>query len=388
MVRFLLRRFIPNFANTSDTAVRERYGILGGILGIVCNIFLFVFKLIIGMLSGSIAIVSDSVNNLSDCGSALVAIFGAVLSNRRPDREHPFGHGRSEYISSLIVAFITIMLGFELLKSSAAKIIAPEPTSLSPVLIAVLCLSIAIKLYMYHFYGYLGRAVNSSVLLASAKDSLSDAAATAAIIIASAAASLLKLPMLDGICGALVSLLIMKTGVSVASDTIGLLLGGPPSPELCAKIRAIVLGGKGICGAHDLIVHDYGPGRAMASIHAEVPADADIVGTHEVIDALERKIAAETGIHTVIHMDPVATDCAATNKIRDEVRAVVRGYDDRLGMHDFRMTDGENRINIIFDIEIPPALISDAAKITAEISQIISAANPKYNCVITVDTVY
>lgn len=388
MVKFLVKRFITDYTDTENAAVRERYGILGGLLGIACNIFLFALKLTVGLFSRSIAIISDSVNNLSDCGSSLVTIFGAVLSNRRPDSEHPFGHGRSEYICSLIVSFITIMLGFELFKSSAAKIISPRATVLGTWSVIILCLSVAVKLYMYRFYGYLGRKINSTVLLASAKDSLSDSFATLAIIAASAASSFFNLPIADGICGALVALLIIKTGVGVASDTIGLLLGKPPAPELSERIRSLVLEGDGICGVHDLIVHDYGPGRAMASIHAEVPANADIVATHELIDALERKIAAETGIHTVIHTDPISIDCEATNAIRAEVLSVIKAYNERLGMHDFRMTNGENRINLIFDIELPPELSGDAKRIVSDISCRLSEINPKYVCVITADTVY
>ncbi len=388
MIKFLIRRFVPDFDNTASPSVRERYGVLGGGIGIFCNLFLFMLKLVIGIISGSIAIISDSVNNLSDCGSSLVALFGAKLANRRPDTEHPFGHGRSEYVASLIVSFITIFLGVELLKSSVAKIIAPKLTALTPVMLAILALSVLLKLWMYFANNYMGKKINSSVLFATAKDSLSDAIATSAVIATSAIGMFFDFPMIDGIVGGLVSALIIKTGIGVAANTIGLLLGKPPLPETVKKLCEMVLSGDGIQGVHDLVVHDYGPGRAFASVHAEVPDNADIVKIHEIIDDLEHKINKETGIHMVIHMDPVAVDCERTNAIKAEVSEIIKGYDERLRIHDFRMTDGENRINLIFDLETPADLLNDDKTVAADIAKLLSNADSRYVAVINIDLMY
>lgn len=388
MISFLVKKFIPEYTETSSPKVREHYGVFGGALGIVCNMVLFALKLAIGIISGSIAIISDSFNNLSDSGSSLVALLGAKLANRRPDSEHPFGHGRSEYVASLIVAFITMLLGFELLKSSIGKIAEPELTHFTPALLIILALSALIKLWMYRYNTYLGRRINSSVLIAAAKDSLSDAVATIAITLASAVGSYFKFPILDGIIGIAVSALIMKTGFGVATDTIGLLLGKPPEKETVERINQMVLSGEGIAGVHDLVVHDYGPGRAFASVHAEVPDNYDVVRIHEIIDALEQEISTELGIHMVIHMDPVAVDCERTNLIKAQVIEVVRSYDDRLRIHDFRMTDGENRINLIFDLETPSDLIYGEKNVAAEIAKLLSEADSRFCAVINVDAIY
>lgn len=388
MIKLLVKRFIPECENTSSPNVRERYGVLGGGLGIACNILLFLLKLIIGLVSGSIAIVSDSFNNLSDCGSSMVALFGAKLSNRRPDSEHPFGHGRSEYVASLIVAFITMILGFELLKSSIGKISEPSVMSLTPLMTLILALSVLVKVWMYSYNKYLGEKINSSVLLATAKDSISDVVATLAIVVASVIAKLFELPVIDGIVGLLVSLLIIRTGFGVAMDTIGLLLGKPPEKETVEKINQMVLSGEGIYGVHDLVVHDYGPGRAFASVHAEVPDNYDIVRIHEIIDELEHRITKETGIHMVIHMDPVAVDCERTNEVKAQVIEAIKTYDERLNIHDFRMTDGENRINLIFDLETPPDLLDGKRDVAADISALLCEVDNRYKAVINVDRIY
>ncbi|MBQ7794902.1 MAG: cation transporter [Clostridia bacterium] len=388
MIKFIVRRFVPDSENTASPKVREHYGVLGGVIGIVCNLALFALKLIIGAISGSIAIISDSFNNLSDCGSSLVALFGAKLSNRRPDSEHPFGHGRSEYVASLIVSFITIFLGLELLKSSVGKIADPVHTTLTPIMLIILALSVLVKLWMFRSNTYMGRKINSSVLLATAKDSLSDIFATLAVIVTSAIGIFLDFPVIDGIVGALVSVLIIRTGVGVATDTIGLLLGKPPAPETVEKINKMVLSGEGIAGVHDLVVHDYGPGRAFASVHAEVPDNYDIVRIHEIIDELEHKISRETGIHMVIHMDPVAVDCERTTAIKAQVAELIKGYDQRLKLHDFRMTDGENRINLIFDLETPADLINSGKPVAADIAEILSDADSRYKAVINIDLIY
>lgn len=388
MIKLLVKTFIPNYSNIEDNTVRERYGILGGVLGIAGNMFLFALKLIIGALSGSIAIISDSFNNLSDCGASLVSLFGAKLSNRRPDREHPFGHGRYEYIAALIVSFITMILGIELMRSSVGKIFSPAAPDLSAAMIIILLLSVLVKVWMYSYNTYLGRAVGSSVLLATAKDSISDVISTGAVILTAVIGKFIDFPPLDGIVGTVVSLLIIKTGYGVAADTIGLLLGSPPSPETVRAIKETVLSGEGIAGVHDLIIHDYGPGRAMGSVHAEVPDNYDIVRIHEIIDELENRIYNDTGIHMVIHMDPVAVDCERLNSVKAQILEILHAYDSRLNIHDFRMVDGENRINLIFDLEVPHELADRDNAIAAHMSSLISDADSRYNAVIRVDTMY
>lgn len=388
MIKFLVKRFIPGYVQTEDNAVREKYGVLGGALGIVCNTFLFLLKLAIGYAAGSIAIISDSFNNLSDCGSSLVSLLGAKLANRRPDSEHPFGHGRSEYIAALIVSFITMLLGIELLRSGIEKVIHPAQTDFSVVMIAILMLSVLVKVWMFSYNMYLSKAISSSVLEATAKDSMSDVIATTAIILTTVIGKFIDFPPLDGLVGAVVSLLIIKTGYGVAADTIGILLGKPPAAETVREIKETVLSGEGIVGVHDLIVHDYGPGRAMGSVHAEVPDDADIVHVHEIIDALETKISHELGIHMVIHTDPVAVNSESVNIIKSHVLEVLHGMDERLNIHDFRMTDGESRLNLIFDLEVPAGLAEDNKAYAARAAELLHKADERYCAVINVDTVY
>ena len=388
MIKLIIKKFIPDSENIKNPKIREKYGVLGGVLGIILNTLLFFLKLIIGFISGSIAIISDSFNNLSDSGSSVVALLGAKLSNKKPDSDHPFGHGRFEYVSSLIVGFITLLLGFELLKSSSGKILNPEPTLLTPVMLTILALSALVKLWMYSYNTYLGKKISSSVLIATAKDSLSDFIATLAIVIASFLSSFFKLPVLDGIIGVIVSALIMKTGFLVSLDTIGVLLGKPPEKELVESLRKTILEGEGIIGVHDLVVHDYGPGRAFASVHAEVPHNYDMIKVHEIIDEIEHKINEETGILMVIHMDPVKTDCEITNSIKAEVIRIIKNYDERLNMHDFRITDGENRINLIFDLEVPIELSGNGKTVVSDIEKLIMDLDPRYRVVIDVDFIY
>ena len=336
---------------------------------------------------GSIAIISDAFNNLSDTGSSLVSVIGAKLSNKKPDKEHPFGHGRFEYISSLIVSFIIILVGVELFKTAAEKIFDPEIVSFSPIMILILMLSVSVKIWMYSYNKYLGERIDSGILLATAKDSLNDVISTSAVIVTTVIAKFINVMWLDGVVGVVVSLIIMKSGVDIARDTVGMLLGTPPEKETVDKIKKIIMSGEHIAGVHDLIVHDYGPGRRMASVHAEVPDNADIVKIHEIIDELERKIDEEMGIHTVIHMDPIAVDCEKTNRIRNEVVSTVKSVDENLNIHDFRMTDGENNINLIFDIEVP-AGFKESEKLPGRIAEMLKMKNNRYNAVIKIDSVY
>lgn len=387
MIKLIVNCFIKDKDNVNDTHVREMYCVLGGVLGVVCNIFLFALKIVIGSIMGSIAIISDAFNNLSDIGSSLVSIIGAKLSNKKPDKEHPFGHGRFEYISSLIVSFIIILVGFELFKSAVGKIFAPEEVNLKPVMLVILILSVFVKVWMYSYNKYLAKKIGSGILEAASKDSLNDVISTSAVIITAIVARCVSILWLDGAAGVIVSIIIIKSGIEIAKDTIGMLLGTPPKPETVEKIKETILSGENIVGVHDLIVHDYGPGRVMASVHAEVPDGADIIKTHEIIDELERKIFADMGVHIVIHTDPIAVDCERTKELKGKVESVVKSIDESLNIHDFRMTDGENNINLIFDVEVP-ASFKNADRLKNLIEASLKAEDSRFSAVITLDSVY
>lgn len=388
MIRLLIRRFVPDYENVNETKVRERYGILGGILGVLCNLVLFAVKVCIGWLMNSIAILSDGFNNLSDMGSSLVTVFGFIISGRKPDREHPFGHGRGEYIASLIVSFIIMMVGLELLKSSLMKILHPEEVSFNIYLLLILILSILVKVWMFSYNRYIGQRIDSAVMRAAAFDSLNDVIATGAVIVSTVIGQFVSFPV-DGVIGLCVSGLVLYTGFGIAKDTIGLLLGQPPNPETVQEITSLIMQGEGIVGVHDLIVHDYGPGRVMASVHAEVPDDADIVRVHEVIDALEQDIFHKLGIHIVIHMDPISVNCERTNQIREMVVQTVTGVNPDFSIHDFRMTDGESRINLIFDLVVPCGLgEEERTDAVRKIDEMIKEHDSKYCTVIQIDNAY
>ncbi len=386
MTKYLLKKLAAD-KGFENAEVRTRVCMAAGILGIICNLLLFALKLIIGATMKSIAIMSDAFNNLSDTGSSVVAIIGAKLSSKKPDKEHPFGHGRLEYISSLIVSFIIILVGVELFKSSVNKVVNPETIVMSPVLLAILCISIPVKFWMYKYNRTMGKAINSGVVLAASKDNLNDVIATTAVIVTAIVGKAIGFPPLDGIVGTLVSLMIIYSGFGITMDTIGLLLGTTPKPELVNEIRNTIMGAEGIVGVHDLIIHDYGPGRVLASVHAEVPDNCNIVEIHELIDLLEHKINQEMGVHIVIHMDPISVDCEYTAKTRLEVQKIIKGIDERMNIHDFRMVDGTNNINLIFDIEVP-ADFGDTELMKEKVSQELALIDSRFNAVIDVDIIY
>lgn len=304
MIKLIIKKYINNHDAIDDKDVREDYAILSGILGIICNLSLFLIKLAIGIVINSIAVISDAFNNLTDLGTSIVTIFGAKLSNMPPDENHPYGHGRFEYVASLAVSFIIFAVGLQLLKSSFNKIVNPEDIVFSWPSIIILFLSISIKFWMYLYNKYIGELINSSINRAIAHDSINDVLATFAVVVGTVLGLFIDLPI-DGILGLVISILIIYSAFSIAKDSVDLILGPAPDPETIKAINSIVLDGKGIKGAHDLIVHDYGPGRINASIHAEVSEEADIVEIHNEIDKIEKKIKKELGISIVIHMDPI-----------------------------------------------------------------------------------
>ncbi len=386
MTKYLMKK-VSKGGDVTLAENRARICLLAGGIGIVCNLLLFALKLTIGTLMNSIAVISDAFNNLSDTGSSLVTIIGAKMSQKKPDKEHPFGHGRIEYISSLIVSFIILLVGVELFQGSAEKIFKPESVTMAPPMIAFLCISLPMKLWMYAYNKKMGKTIDASVLLAAAKDNLNDVFATFAVILTAVVGYFVDIPVLDGIVGTLVSLLIIYAGFGLTMDTIGLLLGTTPDPEMTAKIRNMVLGAEGVVGVHDLIVHDYGPGRVLASVHAEVPDNCNIVEIHEVIDALEHKISEELGLHIVIHMDPISVDCEYTAITKVQVQSIVKAIDERMNIHDFRIVDGNQNINLIFDIEVP-ADFNDVGGLKSQIDKNVKALDERFNVVCDIDTIY
>lgn len=304
MIKLITKRFIKNYEIIDDKNVREDYAVLSGILGVICNLVLFLVKLVIGLAINSIAVISDAFNNLTDLGTSVVTIFGAKLSNMPPDENHPYGHGRFEYVASLVVSFIIFTVGLTLLRSSFEKVISPEVVDFNLPLIIILFISVSIKLWMFSYNRYIGKLINSSINRAIAHDSINDALATSAVVIGTIIGKYVSFPI-DGILGLIISILIIYSAFIIAKDSVDLILGPAPDPKTIAAINTIVLSGNGIKGTHDLIVHDYGPGRINASIHAEVSDEANIVEIHNEIDKIEKKIKDELGISIVIHMDPI-----------------------------------------------------------------------------------
>lgn len=385
MIQWLIKKRIQNYQATKDPEVRVAYGKLAGTLGIVSNFVLFLLKLGAGFLGNSIAVMSDAFNNLSDMGSSVVSLIGTTASNRHADEEHPFGHGRVEYIASLIVSFIIILVGFELLKASGEKIFHYEPSGFSPLSFWILGFSIFIKIWLYFSNRYIGTAIQSAVIKAAAQDSLNDVLATTGVLLSMVLGLVISAPV-DGIMGVLISVLIMFTGYGIARDTITVLLGTSPDPAMAERICQIVMEQEGVQGVHDLIIHDYGPGRCMASVHAEVPEDGDIIRVHEMIDATEKRIQEEMGVHIVIHMDPISVRDERIAGVKALVVDCVRQVNEAFAIHDFRMTDGEQNINLIFDLEVPYSLKpSEREQAAAAICAKLKECDPRYRAVIQVE---
>lgn len=385
MIKLLIKLFIKNSDNIKDNNIREKYSLLCGILGIICNFILFSVKFIIGFISGSIAVISDAFNNFSDVGTSVISIIGAKLSNAHADKEHPFGHGRVEYISSLIVSFIIILVGFELFKSAIDKIINPVVVEINIPLIIILLLSILIKVWMFLYNRYAGKIINSKVLLATSQDSLNDVITTSAVVITAFIGMYIPFSI-DGYVGALVSLFIMYSGFLISKDTISTLLGSPPDIETVENIEKIIMENENILGIHDLIVHDYGPGRIMASVHAEVSERCNLVQIHEAIDYIENYIEDKLGIHIVIHMDPIAEDCEKVREIKEALTNALFELDSELSFHDLRITDGENSINIIFDLCVPVSYKEyQRNNILNELQKELKKRDERFNLVIKID---
>ena len=390
MIRFLLSRFVYRRAHGDGMETRTQLTFFAGVLGILCNLFLFALKLVIGMLAGSVAITSDAFNNLSDAGSSLVAAISARLAGQKPDAEHPWGHGRLEYIASLIVSFLILFVGVELLRSSFSGLFSAASPTFSPIALILLGASVLVKLWMWSYNRYIASLTDAAVLRAAAADSLGDALSSSVVILSAVVGMLLPIRIpLDAIMGMLVSLMILKCGWGIARETVDLLLGAPADKETTDALAEILMSGDGIIGYHDLLVHDYGPGRKFASVHAEIPDTADIRHAHEVVDALEVRMFRELGITAVIHTDPITVGNDFVDGLRQSVKEIIAAVNPALSMHDFRITDGENRINLIFDLLVPFSLTAeDSVCAVEEIRRRIGALDPRFRTVIKIDTDY
>lgn len=383
----LLFKLIKNSKDTQNPTVRRGYITLGSAVGIACNILLFVFKLLIGILSGSVSILADAFNNLSDIGSSVVTVIGYRLSEKPADKEHPFGHGRIEYMSAMIVSFLIILVGVELLKSSFNKIINPTDLKIEFSTLFVLVFSILVKFWMFIFNRKIGKTINSTALVATARDSINDSISTSAVLIAVIINLIFKIN-LDAYIGLGVAAFIIYSGIITIKEALDPLLGQPPSNETTNSIVSIINSYDEFLGIHDLIVHDYGPGRSFASLHVEVPSNVDIVACHETIDACEKRLLNELNMEVVIHMDPIVTDDEYTLSVYKTVCEAVVSVDERLTVHDFRMVGGEKQINLIFDVVIPNDLNDKNEKLKAKIDEKLKAIDNRYETVITFDRDY
>ena len=386
MISLLARLFLKP-EGRDETARRKGYGILCGAVGIGLNILLFAGKFFAGTIAGSIAITADAFNNLSDAGSSFVTLLGFQLAGQKPDSDHPFGHGRIEYLSGLAVSMLIILMGFELAKSSLDKILHPAPVDSSWLVIVILCVSICVKLYMAFYNRSLGKKLNAPAMLATAADSLSDSIATTAVLIATLVGRFSGL-MIDGWCGILVAAFILWSGFNAAKDTVNPLLGTPPTHEFVEQIKELVMAHPAIIGIHDLIVHDYGPGRVMISLHAEVSASENVLDLHDEIDNVESELREKLGCEAVIHMDPIVTDDGITGETRERVAALVHCIDDEISIHDFRMVAGPSHTNVIFDAVVPYGFRLTDSEVEEKIKSAVRTLDGNYFAVVKVERSY
>ena len=388
MINFLVKRFVKNYENTEDTEVRTSYGVLSSLVGIVCNVLLFAGKFLIGLLMKSMAVTADAFNNLSDAASSVISFVGVKMASKPADRDHPFGHGRMEYISALIVSFLVIEVGITFFKSSVEKIRNPEDIAFSWVPVLILVLSVGVKLWMSVFNRKLGKRIDSKVMLAAAADSMGDVITTSATIVSIIISGFTGINI-DGAAGIAVSLIVVWSGISIARDTLEPLIGQGTDPKLYENIKTLVESYDGIVGTHDLIVHNYGPNRSMASIHAEVPRDVDIEVSHEIIDRVEREVTKKLGIFLVIHMDPVELHDARVLAIKSKVSNILHALDGQLSFHDFRVVFGQEQINLIFDLVVPYSYTEqEEDRLVQQVTALMQEVDSRYQCVITVDRSY
>lgn len=387
MIEFLVRTLVKNPENISDPQVRQDYGVLSGGVGIMCNLVLFLFKLLAGLLTGAVSIMADAFNNLSDAGSSVVTLIGFKMAGKPADTEHPFGHGRIEYLSGLFVAMAILLMGYELLKSSVDKILHPEELEFNLISVVILVAAILVKFWMAHFNFKLGKKISSETMKATATDSLSDCISTGAVLAGVLIYGFFQVN-LDGYIGLVVAILVLAAGYNAAKDTIQPLLGSAPDPEIVQQIRELVLSEPIIMEIHDMVIHDYGPGRRMVSLHAEVAYDVDILAAHDVIDNIEQKLEEKFQYEATIHMDPVITDDEELRETREMVEQLVFKENENWKIHDFRMARGNTHTNLIFDLVVEAKDMLRAKEIEFDLKKKIHDEDSHYYAVIKVEQSY
>jgi len=387
LINLLIKKFVRNYEYIKNPIVRESYGKFSSILGIICNVLLCTSKILVGLIFNSVSITADGINNLSDAGSSVITLIGFKLASKPADKDHPFGHARIEYIAGLIVSFIILLLGVELIKTSFAKIISPEPLDFSIIMVIVLILSILVKLFMYFANINLSKRITSATIKATAKDSLNDVIATSAVL-ASVIISKLTNLQLDGYIGMLVAVFIIFSGIEILKEILNPLLGEPPSKDLVNTVVKKIMSYDGVINIHDLVIHNYGANKYFATVHVEVSYKEDILESHDMIDNIERDFLSDMGINLVVHLDPVVTDDEETNNIKKEVLAIIKNLGDDYSMHDFRIVKGSTHTNIIFDVVAPTECKIQSKELIYNISKEIKKLNETYYPIIVIDYNY
>ncbi len=384
MFQTIMRAFVPGYGQRDDAQVREKSGKVAGAIGIATNLLLFAIKLAAGFLSGSVAVMADAVNNLTDSGSSIVMLVGFKLAGKPADEKHPFGHARMEYLSGVIVSFLVLFLGLELGRTSVEKIISPQPADFNLLALGILAVSVVIKLWQCFFYRSVGKTIHSDTVFATSSDSRNDAIATTVVLLG-ALITRFTGANLDGVLGLAVAVFIVISGVKLVIETGNPLLGVAPDEALVKQIYEKILSYEGVFGIHDLTVHNYGEGKCFASVHCEVPAERDILLSHDIIDNIERDFEKDLGIHLVIHLDPIVTGDERTNKLREQVGKLLHVVVPQASMHDFRVVWGVTHSNVVFDVAVPFSLQDSDQQIQERISQAVQTLDPTYRTVITVD---
>ncbi len=387
MIQWLVKRFVKDYQNTTDDKVRERYGMFSSVVGVICNVILFVVKYIMGTFAHSIAIVSDGFNNLSDSASCIITMFGYKLAAKPADKEHPYGHGRMEYLTSLVIATIIMVVGAETLKESVEKVIHPQAVSYSHIVLLSLIFSIAVKLWMAFFNRTLGKKIQSTTMIATSKDSTNDVFATLGTVVALLASNFVKLPV-DGIMGIIVSIFILFSGYGIIKETVDMLLGKPAEPELVEEIKRIIMSDDMILGVHDLMIHNYGPGKMIGSVHVEVDAKGNLLEIHDKIDQIEKEIYTRLKMMMTIHMDPTETDNEFVMQCKEMIEKLLQLIDSNLTLHDFRAVVGKSHTNLIFDVVVPYDCKLKNQEIKEQLDQYLKKIEGTWYTVITFDRSY
>lgn len=387
MIEKMLQVFVKDYQNTADESVRKNYGFFSSITGIVCNIFLFVLKYTLGVISGSVSVISDAFNNLSDSGSCIITMIGYKMAAKPADKDHPFGHGRLEYIFSMVIAAIVIVVGIELFGTSVDKIRNPQEIRFDWFVLAALVLSAFVKLWLFYFNRALGRKIQSSVMLATAQDSLNDIFATLAAVIALVSSLFTEFPI-DGLMGCLVSVFVMYAGYGIIKDTVDELIGKPADPQVVAKLKEILDASEITLGYHDILIHSYGPGVTFGSAHVEVDSGGNIVEIHEKIDQLEKQVYSDLKVLLTIHMDPIETENAVLEEAKRAAKEVLAKIDPMLSIHDFRMVSGQERTNLIFDLVLPFESKLKEKDLLEQLEQGLQEKDSTYHAVVNIDRDY